>query len=534
MSRMLQLIQNQIRKDLRRLWPFVLAWVLILIVDVVLDKLAGTGTLTQKARSMLVIDLGLLQSFFTFVLPALVVLEEPLVGDRAFWITRPLPRPVLVISKVLFSLAFVTLPAVAANLLDLLGREIGPESMWAAIGWGLVMHFKDVAIAMALASFAADLRGFAFAFVVYRLGLLMGGDVPREIFSSLFSLEPSYGPHYYRVHSAFAVIGCFAVFAHQAFTRRVRRSLALILAVFFGLGLLGFLPLSAIFEPRADEELTELHPISLENDELLEGIYRENRDRLVVAGVFDVRGRRPGYHVELRALEAKLESADGDTLSWREETTRWFGGRESLASTLGAPLSAIEDLSWWQPGSIYFLELSKEDLERSREKPGRLRLEFRLAAMKYELLGVLPLEEGHAIERGFERFWIEKIAFSPKLVELWTKSRFLYDPRAKKHPFERPYLFLRHRKTGEILFANPEGPGGGTYGEPLSVLTKTASLEKQWKLWQMLPDGPRGPDPDWIRESELLVVSEVFLGSFEKTLIVDDYRLPTSWLHDLE
>ncbi len=100
------------RKDFRRLWPLAAA---------VCVCWAACGAFTVLASSNLSIEkrqmpIGM-QRLATILLPlacwfliANVVYEEPLVGDKQFWLTRPYSRISLLASKLLFLGLFINVP----------------------------------------------------------------------------------------------------------------------------------------------------------------------------------------------------------------------------------------------------------------------------------------------------------------------------------------------------------------------------------------------------------------------------------------
>src|SRR5262249_23686786 len=101
-------------------------------------------------------------------LVALVVLEEPLVGDRSFWITRPIPRSSLAADKLLFTLIAIHLPLFIASCFILASHYFNPLEH---VGTLLVQQAAVFAIiTLPALALAALVRNFA-QFVIVLLAI---------------------------------------------------------------------------------------------------------------------------------------------------------------------------------------------------------------------------------------------------------------------------------------------------------------------------------------------------------------------------
>ena len=135
------------RKDVRRLW-WGIAAALLLQTAACFDISFANG-LTWSALLMV--------AWATLL--ALAVHEDPLVGDRQFWITRPARWRVLLASKLLFALAVIHVPSFLADVAVLAAHGFRP---WEFLGTLLT---KQLALAAGLTvptiALAAVLRSFA-------------------------------------------------------------------------------------------------------------------------------------------------------------------------------------------------------------------------------------------------------------------------------------------------------------------------------------------------------------------------------------
>jgi len=148
------LIWHIFRKDVRRLWPAVL------ISLVLLGELSHLDSLRQDWLATAAEGwLNLILPLTWACLIALLVQQEPLVGDRHFWITWPYRWRTLLASKALFVLAFVHLPALVADAAILafhgfppaqyVSRLLGQQVLLAATvtipALGLATLFENIA-----------------------------------------------------------------------------------------------------------------------------------------------------------------------------------------------------------------------------------------------------------------------------------------------------------------------------------------------------------------------------------------------------
>ena len=117
------------------------------------------------------------------VLIALAVHADALPGDRQFWLTRPYSRGSLLGSKVLFAIAYITLPMTVAQaaIVILNGLPLGPAL--SGLLWEQVLIALLVTVpAAALAAVTARLTHFVFSLAIAPLVVFTGnaaGDWQR-------------------------------------------------------------------------------------------------------------------------------------------------------------------------------------------------------------------------------------------------------------------------------------------------------------------------------------------------------------------
>src|ERR1035441_2581418 len=95
------------RKDVRHLWPHAAVVVFLAAVYACMDAALPGNPMMEGAEAAC----GLLLWVAACILAIAAVHEDPLTGDRQFWITRPYSWKSLLLAKALFILVFVSLPA---------------------------------------------------------------------------------------------------------------------------------------------------------------------------------------------------------------------------------------------------------------------------------------------------------------------------------------------------------------------------------------------------------------------------------------
>jgi hypothetical protein len=159
----MHLIVHIFKKDVSRLW-----WGIgvALALQIAVAYMAAVGNPEAPEFSLLLIIT------WAFLI-AVTVHEDPLVGDRQFWITRPSPWPILLGSKLLFAVAVVHVPCFLADSVVLAVRGFHP---WEWLG---TLLLRQIAIALALTlpviALAAALQSLAHvALSVIAVGGLTG------------------------------------------------------------------------------------------------------------------------------------------------------------------------------------------------------------------------------------------------------------------------------------------------------------------------------------------------------------------------
>jgi hypothetical protein len=107
-----------------------------------------------------------------------VIHEEPLAGDRQFWITRPYQWRHLLAAKLLFVLAFVNLPLLAAQLVILAAAGYQPFAdipalLWMQLAVSVVLLIPAFALGTITRTFSQSVMSILSAIVILYLSLAL-------------------------------------------------------------------------------------------------------------------------------------------------------------------------------------------------------------------------------------------------------------------------------------------------------------------------------------------------------------------------
>jgi hypothetical protein len=156
-------------KDIRRLWPGMAASFVVLGALARQDRWrGGWGPSISEGY------LNLLVPILWAVLIALAVTQDPIPGDRQFWITRPFRRAPMLGAKLLFAVIVAHLPMLAADCYVLAARGFSPPAYAVQLlTRQLVLACALTIPAIALASLVRSFTHFALLLVTIAAAFLL-------------------------------------------------------------------------------------------------------------------------------------------------------------------------------------------------------------------------------------------------------------------------------------------------------------------------------------------------------------------------
>jgi hypothetical protein len=233
------MILHIFRKDVRRLWPGI-ALSLAVLASLAWQDRWRSDWMPGEAESYL----NLLVPLVWALLIGLAVEQEPIAGDRQFWLTRPYRHRDLLAAKLLFAVVFVHAPSFLADCYILASRGFSPVS------YAPELLVKQALLAGALTLPAIALASLVSAFSHFVLELVAVAAAVL-LFSGMFNGTPFFA--YWEPFSAVrtqtlivcAAAGATLVVGLQYLMRRVAWSRALA-----GISAAASLAIFLLFVPR--------------------------------------------------------------------------------------------------------------------------------------------------------------------------------------------------------------------------------------------------------------------------------------------
>lgn len=180
----MSLMLHILKKDIRRLWPLAAVTWLMLAALANADRWRADWYPSPMEGWM-----NLLLSGAWACLAGLAVLEEPLVGDRHFWMTQPHRWQALLAAKVAFVALAIHLPSFLADIFVLSARGFPPPSYWNDLLAKQILFFGCMILpALAVAALVRNFTHFVIALFTIGagIGILSGGfqsfpDYSRQV-----------------------------------------------------------------------------------------------------------------------------------------------------------------------------------------------------------------------------------------------------------------------------------------------------------------------------------------------------------------
>ncbi len=562
------LLVHCLAADLRRSWPAIAAWVLVVAgaaaVDGIRPLLASDVRALNLAGAVASL-LWLTEIILVFVLTALVVQTHSLVGSDAFWMTRPIPPRTLLASKlVLLGTVMVVFPFLVDVVLmaayHVPARQTVSVAAYTALTRAVIVIFLMTAAALTrnfsrFAVLCASAAGAAAILISIALTIAMSrADFATATLAVSTSGTPSTladeDPTSAFVWNVLVVIVGLGVLAVQYRTRSRGRAATL--------GVAGLLLVFAIADewpwpflrphvavPQWTAEGSALRltadPLSLDSRE--EGMFGRRAPWTSVRARVHLAGVEPTWSATVALLNASIQREGGAPI--RTARAGYAVGvpggardedptRAAVRDVLGVQ-RLMDDLATRGESPIVFVTRGA-NAGRSAPATGRYQGLFRVTLSRHEVEATLPLRAGAAHQNGSYRIVVDDIERASRSVIVLAR-----ESRASS-PFERalPWMYsfyLRNRQTSEAFDGSVmdvrEGPFfsrllpfGFAYGSAESSGFIARGLMIRFPQRYGGQEAVPAIDETWIRGAELVVVRTKREGSVQRELDIPDFPLP--------
>jgi len=225
----MKLILHHLLKDIRAQRWLLLLWALGLFVIIVANALIFLPDydLAKRIETLRTSPLlGLICIMAWIVLVARLIQSESVVGSTSFWLTRPVPPHVYLLSKLLFLLFLVILPSFLPSLVVAIQFQSSPETLKDNLEGLFFLQLFGGLFVIWLATYTPSLLHFAGALCVGLLGIVLLSFLAYSLrgSSDLVTMPTAY---FFGFNSGTLVFGLLASLVLQHWTRKTRIGLTL-------------------------------------------------------------------------------------------------------------------------------------------------------------------------------------------------------------------------------------------------------------------------------------------------------------------
>src|SRR5262245_13841184 len=162
----MHLILHHLKKDIRALRLLLLLWFVLLLVNSLLIRSGLDLSITSEQGieifSSAYVLLYVLQQILQIVIVCQLVQADALAGTTAFWLTRPISRKGLLLSKSLFILLVLVVPSLIAEVIVLQINGISaPQTLSALLQELILQSALFLVPAMLMASLTSNFASLA-------------------------------------------------------------------------------------------------------------------------------------------------------------------------------------------------------------------------------------------------------------------------------------------------------------------------------------------------------------------------------------
>lgn len=542
----MNLVTHLLKKDLRRTRPLIALWLLILLVNALL---AATGRSTTHSAQVLfgIIDrtAPTLQLLLLAVFVPYLILEEPLVGTTAFWLSRPLSRPLLLRAKALYVLLVFLLPPLVVEVVVLLGNGFTVHDIALALPQVLLHLLNWIAPLMLLAALVPSFARFAIVGVsVAVVASLFGMVEPliRPLFASDYLRNISTTA--LRTMDRSTILGtellCIFLVSglviYQYLARNTRRTIiaSAVVALLLSLAQISwswdFLARRLPSIPPFDLAKVQIGMATLNANDYGGG--DDGPPWKEFSGELEVLGIPPEYVLTVERADSRLQISGGEMLPANPVgESGVVVNPEALENPVQSPVVNLR-------GQLRYVtniaKVSAETFSRLQDKPITLSSELKLRLAKYVVTARMPAAVGARVDRGSSHILLTQILRDQTGVDLLVHERgsnLLFGP---PNPYEiidfydqRPILYvLRNKVRNEAVLQKqnwngfvPESASSILFNRKLSI-----GFGSDPDRMEITPD----LTPAWLADAELIRLKLVPVCTFTKTLEPESFKLSGS------
>ena len=540
-----------LRKDLRHLWVLSSLGVLFSLFATLgwywdLSRISTSGFIFFAGQVAPIVVL--------FVLSVAIVQSDPTVGDRAFWRTRPISPGALLVAKLLVLCLVFALPSLLVNLFLAVSMDTPFPVLLGMVIESTGMILIECLVSALVGAVTRSLMQAAAAVLASAL-LLMAVAVLNplpQLFVPWRMDIPGHAPRMAAM-GVYSGIAALILLAHQFLTRRRVRTLVLLVAS---------VPAVLFASVRWPVSIRSTSPTEAETPAKLEtsaGVQMMLMPPAVTWSTSYVNNPATGKTVKAHtvAMNAAMRSIPEGRIIQIDSITsalRFPGGEElqfqpigrafwpywssltqatAISRELGLAPPAPSKEQAKQP-RLRLFTVPNEKAVALAGKRGTLTVTLKLYELAFHQVASLPARPGAHWTRDGEMWRVAKISFekgAPSAVLEHLRATSILINEGPARPDYRPdgYRFglaLHNKKRGEFALSTFRWFSMDLPQWTIDRNDRIVTFSEAWKVGGSPVDHPI--DESWLADAELVILSAVPVGSFEKQLVLENFEIPQS------
>ena len=560
----MNMVVHVFKKDLAKLKWLITVWILLAFfyflnnASYFLDNYKMQLQLTD-INSLI----GSLQVLMILVIVPLIVQVDALVGNSAFWLTRPISRKELLVSKMSFVFVFLIMVPLLAELAVFINNGVGAKFILLAIPQILYGKFYFIVPVLILASLTRKFSKFALigiimivslflfglldSFVSYLCDIHLTEFLTNKVLSKSDPYDTSLKWSIFFIKLIFSVVICIWIIFNQFIQRNSKKTIKLIIfGVIFVILInrfwcwdilninslkIKYLNISGFveIEPQRDSILVSE---GYDHD-----FYRKKK-KIKYKSIYliqDVKGLSSQQIATLDKFKnSSMQYADGKVLTWHEDISGYSSGsiyEQDSISALKAVLKNTEVVNPYSKSAStdILFNIKNEDYNKYKDRQGIYSADARFIVSEYRVTSRMPLVEDTKLWVGTEQVIIYdiienslgvKIIIGEKKVNLKLNTGSQRD--INQFQFysysgsSQAFYVLRNKVTGEAFF--PENIEDVQMSNPqynqniLKSRVKRFFYKHKSDKHFSLPE----INKEWLKNAELVRIDEYKVGYLNK------------------
>jgi hypothetical protein len=500
------------KRDLRFLWPELI----LLYATLALQTNDAFRDPFERVEIKRSLTMALMLMLAVMVVTGRLVQQDTLLGTRAFWMTRPIHRVSLLMSKVLALACFLTAAFLSATGV-LLTFGLSSEEFFRAVPDILFPYASLLTVSVLLAAVTPNLPVYLMAWVVLLISLQLTQNLDDLVAGSPKVADFT---QYAVWYGAILLLGACLV-VHQYWTPRTKRTLAGVVIAFFVVLLLPNLWPWDLGGRRRHPTVSGvqigLHGTAPDGSFLAE---RESGGVMVIRAAPELLQSIAGRDLDVWVLESE----------WRAgPSTRTRLSADGIRIDAEGILAALQGFRWasgQRPSAppLYLKTRGSVAFDDLVARSGSLRAKISGVAYSYRFAGTIPLQTGARLNRGWVTALVRHISRTDSQLRLVLHCRRVQVGQAVLGELQFPRAVLVNTIRKEVLV-------GTSRVEPLNLdifgFASGYRSAGQEEAIVFPAEGEDGLvlDDAWLAQAELAFLQPQPEGWFQWQVHIPNFRM---------